>query len=98
MKLSGQLADYFKGAIYSGEENEATDASEVLRTDGQLLPSSPDAIQRPWHLHLTELAMSGQFADHFTRAIDFGEEDEATDPSEVLPTCDQLLLSTPGAI
>ena len=36
------------------------DASEALPTKDQLLPSSPGAIQRLWHLHLTELAMSGQ--------------------------------------
>ena len=55
MQLSGQLADHFKGAMDFGEEDETMDATVALRTDDQLLPSSPGAIQRLWHLHLTEL-------------------------------------------
>ena len=58
--MSGQLADYFKEAIDFGEEDEATNPSEVLPTDDQLLLNTPGATQRLWHLHLTELAMSGQ--------------------------------------
>ena len=34
----------------------------------------------------------------FKSRIDLGEEYETTDPSEVLPTDDQMLLSTTGAI
>ena len=42
--------------------------------------------------------MSGLSADELKGAIDFGEEDEATDYNGGLPTDDQQLLSITGAI
>ena len=42
--------------------------------------------------------MSGLSTDEFMDAIDFGEENEAVQFDDGLPTEDQLLLSTTGAI
>ena len=42
--------------------------------------------------------MTGLSEQEFKGAIDFGEEDEAMDPSDGLPNDDQMLLSTTGAI
>ena len=69
--MSGQLADHFKGAIDFGEEDEATDPSEVLPTYDQLLLSATVAIQRLWHLHLTKKKISGLSVDDFKEAIRF---------------------------
>ena len=96
--MSGQLADDFKGAKEFSEVGDATDPSEVLPTADLMLLNTIGATQRLWHLHLTEKYMPGKSADDFKGAIYYGEEGDATDPSDALPIDDQTCLSTMGAI